>query len=109
MIQQMGKAKKKGEASVFILFTPKQTKIKDSNKIEKRINGTFSSIFANAQLSNSNCPKLPSKISPLNQVVNANKSKLRNLKLIAGSQADLDIDKGADLFDLATDVDQDQL
>lgn len=108
MIQQMGRAGRKGEASVFILFTPKWTKIKDPDEIEKRINGTSSSTFANAQLSNSNRSKPPSKVSPLSQVVNANEGDLSDSESIASSEADLDIDKGVDLFDLATDVDQDR-
>lgn len=109
MIQRIGRAGKKGGASVFILFTPKWTKIKDPDEIEKRINGTPSSTSANTQLSNSNCPKPPSKVSPLSQVVNANEGDLSDSESIAGSEADLNFNEGADLFDLATDADQDRL
>ena len=109
MIQCKGRAGRKGGASVFILFIPKWTKIKDPDEIEKRINGTSSSTFVNAWLSNSNRPKPPSKIIPLSQVVNANEGDLSNSESIAGLEVDLDIDKGANLFDLATDANQDQL
>ena len=103
----MGRAGRKGEASVFISFTPKWTKIKDPDEIEKRINRTPFSTSANTQLSNNNRPKPPSKVSLLSQVVNANESDLSNSESIAGSETDLDIDEGEDLFDLATDADQD--
>lgn len=105
MIQHIGRAGSKGGASVFILFTPKWTKIKDLDEIEKRINRTSSSTSANAWLSNSNCPKPLSKVSPLSQVINANEDDLSDSKSIAGSEADLNIDEGANLFDLATDAD----
>lgn len=91
------------------MFTPKWTKIKDSDEIEKRINGTSSSTSANAQLSNSNCPKPPSKVSFLSQVVNANEGDLSDSESITGSEADLNIDKGANLFNLATNADPDRL
>ena len=107
MIQQMSRVGKRGGAFVFILFTPKWTKIKDPTKIEKCINGTPSSTSANAQLSNSNCPKLPSKISPLNQVVNCN-DDLSESESIARLEANIDFGKGADFFlgALAIDVEQ---
>lgn len=44
----------------------------------------------------------------MSQVVNANEGDLSNSESIAGLEADLNIDKGADLFDLATDADQDR-
>lgn len=62
----MHRIKKRCKISIFILFTLKKTKIKDLAEIKKHINETFFSILANAQLLNSNCLKLPSKISPLN-------------------------------------------
>lgn len=108
MIQQMSRAGRKGRASVFILFIPKWTKIKNPDEIEKCINGTSSSISANAQLSNSNCPKLPSKVSPLSQVVNANEGDLSNSESIAGSKADFNFDGEVNLFDRAMDADQDR-
>ena len=107
MIQQIDRPKKKSRVFVFISFTPKQTKIKGFNKIQKYINGTFTSISANAQHSNNNCPKLPSKISFLSQVINANKGDLTNLESIVSSEANLNFDKGVDIFDLAIDANQD--
>ena len=91
------------------MFTPKWTKIKDLTKIKKHINGTSSSILANSQLSNSNCPKLLPKISLLNQVVNAN-NDLSKSKLIARSETNVDFDKEVDFFlgGLVTNVKQDR-
>lgn len=108
MIQRMGRVGRRGRASVFILLTPKWTKIKDLAEIEKCTNGTLSSTSANAQLSNNNRPKLPSKISLLNQVVNTN-DDLSELESIARSEADVNFAKGADFFlgALATDAEQD--
>ena len=45
----------------------------------------------------------------MSQVVNANKGDLSDSESIVGSKADLNIDTGADLFNLATKADQDQL
>lgn len=101
----MGRARKKDEASVFILFTLKWTKIKNSNKIKKYINRTFFNTSTNAQISNSNYPKPLSKISPFSQVVNANKNNLTNSESIVSSETNLNISKKADLFDLAIDTD----
>lgn len=108
MIQQMSRGERRGRASVFILFTLKWTKMKDPAEIEKHINGTSSNILANAQLLNSNYSKLPSKISLLNQVINAN-NDLNKLESIAGSKTDIDFDKGSDIFlgTLVTDAKQD--
>lgn len=101
----MGRGKKKGAASIFILFTPILTKMKDLEKIKKRIYKAPSSSSINTQLSDSNCPKSLSKFSHLNKVVNASDSELCNKETIASSEANLTFKKvGADLFDLATDV-----
>lgn len=102
----MGKAGRKDGVFIFIMYTPKQTKIKNPDEIEKYINGTPSSTFASTQLSNSNCSNPLSKISPLNQVINVNESDLSDVESITNSKADLDFDEGVDLFDLATDTDQ---
>lgn len=74
------------------------------DEIKKYINKTSFSTSANAHLSNSNCPKLPSNISLLSQDVNANESDLSSGKSIASSETDLDFDQGADVIDLAIDV-----
>lgn len=97
MIQRMGRAGRRGGASVFILFTPKWTKIKDPAEIKKRTNGTPSSTSANAQLSNSNRPKLLSKISLLYQGVNTD-DDLSESESIAGSKANIDFDKVQTFF-----------
>lgn len=106
----MGRIGRRGGTSVFILFTPKWTKIKDLAKIEKYSTNITSTISANAQLSNNNCPKFLSKISPLNQVVNTN-DDLNKSKSIArsGPDANISFDKGANFFfgTLATDAKQD--
>lgn len=78
----MSRAGQKGGTSVFILFSPKCTKIKDPDKIKKRKAGAISFISVNAQLSNSNRPKT----SPLNQIVNT-KNSLSDLESITGSKA----------------------
>lgn len=93
----MSKARKKSKASVFILFTLKQIKIKDLVEIEKYINEISSSILVNAQLLNSNCPKLLSKISLLNQMVNIN-NDLSKLELIDKLEIDIDYDKKKTFF-----------
>lgn len=105
----MGKAGKKDEISVFILFILKLIKIKNLNEIEKYRNRTLFNTFANVQLSKNNCPKLLSKVNLLSQVVNANKDDLRNLKSIIDFQADFNFNNKVDLFNLATNADQDQL
>lgn len=50
MIQRMGRDGKKGGASTFVLFTPKWTRLKDPDKIEKRNAGSLSPTAVNAQL-----------------------------------------------------------
>ena len=109
MIQRMGRAERKGGASSFILLTPRWTRIKVPEEIEKRVNGTPSSISANAQLSDSNRPKALPKTSPLSQVLNA-EDDLSDAESIAGSEADFEYDEEANLFSgiLASDADQDR-
>lgn len=102
----MGRVRRKDRASVFILLTLKWTKSKDFDKIKKRINGTPSNTSVNTQLSNSNCLKFLFKVNSLIQVVNANEGDLSDLESIAGSEANLNFNKRADLFDLATNADQ---
>lgn len=105
MIQRMGRAGQKGGTSVFILFTPKCTKIKDPDKIKKCKAGAISFTSVNAQLSDSNWPKA----SPLSQIINT-KNSLSNLESIAGSKGSFNtkFDEDVDLFlgVLATEVDQ---
>ena len=102
----MNRAEQKSGASVFILFTPKWTKIKDSNKIEKRKARALSFTSINTQFSDSNQPKT----SLLGQIVNV-KNSFSDSKSIAGSKAGFDakFDKDIDLFlgVLAIEVDQD--
>lgn len=106
----MSRGKKKGEASVFILFTPKQSKIKNLKEIKKHVSGVPSNTFANTQILNNNCPQFLSKASPLNQIFNTNDDNMSNIKSIAGSEAGFDFEKArAKLFYLAIDIDQDQL
>lgn len=105
----MDRAGKKGRVFVFIFFTSKWTKIKDPNEIKKRINRVFFSTFTNAWLLNSNYSKLLFKVTFLSQVINANKSDLSKWKSIASSNANLDFDKKASLFNLIMHTDQDQL
>lgn len=54
------------------------------------MNETFSSIFTNAQLLNSNCLNFQFKIGFLNQVVNINDNDLSKSKLITSLEADFD-------------------
>lgn len=111
MIQRMGRAGRKGRASVFVLFTPKWTKVKDPDEIEKRKAGALSFTLINAQLSDSNRPKA----SPLSQTLNA-EDTFGDSKSTAGSEvgseagSDAEFDEEADLFleVLATKVDQDR-
>ena len=92
----MGQAGRKDEALAFILLTPKWTRIKDPDKIEKRRNDTtFTS--ANAQLSNNNRPKALPKTSSLSQVVNV-KDKLSDLESVAELEGNFELDEEADLF-----------
>lgn len=106
MIQRMGRAGRKGGASAFILLTPKLTRIKDPDEIEKRMNNTTST-SVNAQLSDSNRPKALPKTSPLSQVLNA-EDELSESESVAESECDLELDADADLFSgmLASDADQ---
>lgn len=108
MIQQIGQAGRKDRTSSFILLTPKQTKIKDPDKIEQRSNNT-SLVFAtsaNTQLSDSNWPKDLTKASFLSIIYNL-KHKLSDSELVAVSEANYDLDGEADIFFevLAMDVD----
>lgn len=54
MIQRMGQAERKGWVSTFVLFTFKQIRLKDLDKIEKCNTGFLSLIAVKAQLSNNN-------------------------------------------------------
>ena len=103
----MGQAGRKGGASAFILLTPKWTRVKDPDEIEKRINST-SSTSANAQLSDSNRPKALPKNSLLSQMLNMEKEELSDLESVAGLECDLELDEEVDLFSriLALDADQ---
>ena len=66
-----------------------------------------SSTFANAQLSNGNCPKVLSKNSLQSLVLNV-EDKLSNLELIVGSQNENELDEETNLFSgvLTTKADQ---
>lgn len=68
MIQQMGRAGRKGGKETFLLFTPQWSKIKDQKDVEERKSkNTKDATAANTQLSDKNRP-----ISRMNQVLNAN-------------------------------------
>lgn len=54
MIQRMGRAGKKGGASMFVFFIPKWTRLKDPDKIKKRNASSQSPTTVNDQLSDSN-------------------------------------------------------
>lgn len=107
MIQRMGRAGRKGGGSAFILLTPKWTRVKDPDEIEKRMNST-SFTLANAQLSDSNRPKALHKNSSLSQMLNMEEEELSDLESVAGSECDLELDEEVDLFSriLASDADQ---
>lgn len=62
MIQCISRARKKGGAFTFILFTPKWTKIKDPKEIKKHNAGLSSSTAVNAQLLDRNQPKPLTKV-----------------------------------------------
>lgn len=75
----------------------KGTNIKNLTEIKKYTNRTFSSILANAQLSNNYCTKIPSQIWLFNEVVNIN-GNLSKLKSIIGLEADANYNKEANFF-----------
>lgn len=77
----MGRARKKSGTLVFILLTLKWTRIKDSDKIKKRINSILSTL-ANAQLLNSNQSEALPQNSPLSQMLNVAEKELSNLESI---------------------------
>ena len=54
MIQYMGRAGKKGGASMFVLFIPKWTRLKDPDKIKKHNAGSQFPTTVNVQHSDSN-------------------------------------------------------
>ncbi len=109
MIQRMGRAGRKGGASTFVLFTPKWTRIKDPEEIEKRNAGLPSSTAVSAQLSDSNRPKALPKVSPLSQVLIA-QDDCSDLESIAGTEAEFKINDEADLLSelFFTEVDEEQ-
>lgn len=109
MIQHMGRARKKGGTSAFILLTPKQTRVKDPDEIEKIINSIFST-SANAQLLDSNWPKALPKNSSFSQMLNVEEEKLSDLKSVAGLECDFKLDKEVNLFSkiLASNANQNQ-
>lgn len=77
----MGRARKKSGTLVFILLTLKWTRIKDLDKIKKRINSILSTL-ANAQLLNSNQSEALPQNSPLSQMLNVAEKELSNLESI---------------------------
>lgn len=96
IIQQMRRIKKKIRVSAFILFTLKQTRIKNLDKIEKKRNDiTFT--LANIQISNSNWLKALSKTSFWSQIVNI-KNKLNDLEFVVKSEIDFKLNKKVEFF-----------
>lgn len=63
MIQHISRVGKKDRASTFVHFTPKKTKIKDSEEIKKRKADLPSSIIVNPQLSDNNQLKALPKVN----------------------------------------------
>ena len=114
MIQRMGRVGRKGGKATFVLFIPKWSRIKDPDEIDKRIPKSSNGVTAgNAQFSDSNRPKAQAKISPLNQVLNADDDVSDTSSLAtseAGSETDFDINHNdeADLISgvLATEVNE---
>ena len=111
----MSRAGKKGGKATFVLFTPKWSKIKDHEEIEKRLSKTSKTAAGrNTQLSNSNRPILQAIISPLNQVLNADNDASDTKSVAgskAGSEANFDINNDEDEADLifgvlATETDE---
>ena len=83
----MSHARRKKEIATFILLIPKYSKIRNLDKIDKRISKSFNGIIAgNSQFSNSNKSKAQAKISLLNQVLNA-EDNVSNTSLLAMSEA----------------------
>lgn len=107
MIQQMGRAGRKGGLLHFILFTPAWIVVKDQEEIEKRSNtsSAFSST-ANAQLQDSNWPKAIAQASPLSQTTfpDADTSDAESIAELEAADLD-DVDLMATF--LATKVDKD--
>lgn len=95
----MGQAGKKGGVLSFILFIPQWTKIKDPDKIERRSNNISSTCIAlaNAQLLNSNRPKILPKARSLSIIYNL-KNELSDSESLAGLETDYNLDEEADIF-----------
>lgn len=86
---------RKGEIATFVLLTPKWSRIRNLDEIDKRILKSFNGVIAgNSQFSNNNKPKAQTKISLLNHVLNA-EDDVSNTRSLATSEAasetDLDI------------------
>ena len=85
MIQQMGHIGKKEGKTIFLLFTPKWSKIKDQKEVEESKSKNSKDITTiNAQLSDKNWP-----ISRMNQVLNTN-DNVTNANSNTGSEASLE-------------------
>lgn len=106
----MGRVESKCRALCFLLFISKWTKINDLEEIKQRSNkpNSASTILANAELSNSNRPKVLPKASALSLVQNL-EDKLSDSEFVTSSEADYNLDdKKTDPFSevLTMDVDQ---
>lgn len=88
--------------SIFIPFTPKQTRLKNLDEIKKRNAGFLSLIAIKTQLSDSNCPKALPKINFLSQVFNTKNnlsdSKSIALQSVVKSESKFEINENADFF-----------
>lgn len=122
MIQQMGRAGRKGGQSTFILFTPKWSEVKDPKEIANRKSGKTESSssatsHASSQFSDSNRPKHLNP-SPLSAVTTAQDDHESDTESVVGSVVDsvgsetdgFDMED-ADLFSrlIITDADENQL
>ncbi|MCJ1471186.1 hypothetical protein MMC07_009834 [Pseudocyphellaria aurata] len=108
MIQRMGRAGRKGGASAFVLLTPKWTMIKDPLEIKQRIesrlqrSSTGAGAVAASLLSASMNRPMAAGISPLSQIVSANKD-VKSVAKSEASGAEYD-DKDGVIIDILTTV-----
>ena len=87
MIQRISHVGRKRSKATFALFIFKWSKIKNPDKIEKQLSKTSKTVTSrNVELSDSNGPISQAKISPLNQVLNAD-NDTSNIELVARSEA----------------------
>lgn len=94
MDQRLGRAGRKGGQSIFILFTPKWTQVKDPKEIEERNSQKIVDPSTNIQLSNTNRPK---RSSPLVQITLPD--TVSDTESIADSNAGVEVDAEGEIND----------